>query len=198
MSHFPLLVIGPDHEGLLHPFDENRAVTPYLESAEWEAALQEARAHYNDPKAQKEIMPDHEPLDPAGWDDQQYLDAYYGPGYWTATMGAAKGFEHWSTYNPDSKWDWYEVGGRWAGLLRTRDGRDVNQCTAGELDLDMLAERPLPHAYLLDGKWHEQGRMGWFGVVLDQKDEQWWAGEVRAALMGLDPATELTLIDCHI
>lgn len=25
-------------------------------------------------------------------------------------------------YNPDSKWDWYEIGGRWYGLL---DGRNV-------------------------------------------------------------------------
>ena len=22
-----------------------------------------------------------------------------------------------STYNPDSKWDWYEIGGRWSGML---------------------------------------------------------------------------------
>ena len=22
-----------------------------------------------------------------------------------------------TTYNPQSKWDWYEIGGRWSGLL---------------------------------------------------------------------------------
>lgn len=27
-----------------------------------------------------------------------------------------------STYNPDSKWDWYTVGGRWAGLLTVKNG----------------------------------------------------------------------------
>lgn len=27
-----------------------------------------------------------------------------------------------STYNPDSKWDWYQIGGRWAGLLTVRKG----------------------------------------------------------------------------
>lgn len=27
-----------------------------------------------------------------------------------------------STYNPDSKWDWYQIGGRWAGLLTVKKG----------------------------------------------------------------------------
>lgn len=29
-----------------------------------------------------------------------------------------------STYNPHSKWDWYEVGGRWAGYLRVKPGAE--------------------------------------------------------------------------
>lgn len=29
-----------------------------------------------------------------------------------------------STYNPDSKWDWYEVGGRYAGMLSVKRGAD--------------------------------------------------------------------------
>lgn len=27
-----------------------------------------------------------------------------------------------STYNPDSKWDWYSIGGRWSGLLNLKSG----------------------------------------------------------------------------
>lgn len=26
-----------------------------------------------------------------------------------------------STYNPKSKWDWYQIGGRWAGLLLLKE-----------------------------------------------------------------------------
>ena len=26
----------------------------------------------------------------------------------------------WSTYNPNSKWDWYQVGGRWCGSLKLK------------------------------------------------------------------------------
>ena len=31
-------------------------------------------------------------------------------------------WREYSTYNPDSKWDWYEVGGRWAGTLELKEG----------------------------------------------------------------------------
>ncbi len=30
---------------------------------------------------------------------------------------------HWSTYNPQSKWDWYQIGGRWQGTLRLHVGK---------------------------------------------------------------------------
>lgn len=31
-------------------------------------------------------------------------------------------WREYSTANPDMKWDWYEVGGRWAGCLQLREG----------------------------------------------------------------------------
>lgn len=30
-----------------------------------------------------------------------------------------------TTYNPESKWDWWVVGGRWSGYFRTKKGADV-------------------------------------------------------------------------
>ena len=33
-----------------------------------------------------------------------------------------------STYNPDSKWDWYEVGGRWSDGIKKIDGSNCNSC----------------------------------------------------------------------
>lgn len=49
------------------------------------------------------------------------------------TEVGARGHEHirpagqtsiyrWSTYNPQSKWDWWTIGGRWAGTLRLKSG----------------------------------------------------------------------------
>jgi len=33
-----------------------------------------------------------------------------------------------STYNPHSKWDWYELGGRWNGFLKLKEGTQGNNC----------------------------------------------------------------------
>ena len=39
-----------------------------------------------------------------------------------------------STYNPNSKWDWYSVGGRWSGLLTTKSGEQTDEDYVSELD----------------------------------------------------------------
>lgn len=42
-----------------------------------------------------------------------------------------------STYNPNSKWDWYETGGRWGGLKLKRGGK-ADEARAGEVDWDAM------------------------------------------------------------
>lgn len=39
-----------------------------------------------------------------------------------------------STYNPDSKWDWYVLGGRWKGYFRLKPGRTGELGEAGVFD----------------------------------------------------------------
>ena len=39
-----------------------------------------------------------------------------------------------STYNDDSKWDWYEIGGRWGGELILKDGTHVDSARVGDID----------------------------------------------------------------
>jgi hypothetical protein len=43
-------------------------------------------------------------------------------------------------HNPNAKWDWYTVGGRWNEFLRTKDGRAVNSAPIGDLDFAPQAE----------------------------------------------------------
>lgn len=31
-----------------------------------------------------------------------------------------------STYNPNGKWDWWVIGGRWKGSIKTKDGKEVD------------------------------------------------------------------------
>ena len=40
-------------------------------------------------------------------------------------------WSEYSTYNPDSKWDWYSVGGRWANSIKTKDGEFCDEAMLG-------------------------------------------------------------------
>lgn len=181
MSHFPVLVIGEDINTQLAPYDENMSVEPYLASmdGEWQEALSKARFYY----AEHDLE-----TDTTGWTDQQLLDGYYSKGYWTPAQGG--GFEHWSEYNPRSKWDWFVIGGRWDGEVIPG-----NEALVRDLNLDTL---PIPFAFVKDGEWYEKGRMGWWGIVTESMDDEVWDAEVRKALKDLPGNTKLTLIDCHI
>lgn len=86
--------------------------------------------------------------------------------------------ERLSTYNPKSKWDWWQAGGRYADM--ESDGFDSNTCTC------LVSSIPpdfTPFAILTpNGEWHERGKMGWWATVADEKPHEEWAREVRAIL----------------
>jgi hypothetical protein len=56
----------------------------------------------------------------------------------------------------------------------------------------------VPHAIVKDGKWHERGDMGWWGMVSNEKDQGEWDAEVQRLYDDLPDDTILTLVDCHI
>lgn len=61
---------------------------------------------------------------------------------------------------------------------------------------------PLPltsFAALYKGKWYENGSMGWFGIVSDEKDQDAWNTEFQAILEDakLNPNMRITIVDCH-
>lgn len=56
----------------------------------------------------------------------------------------------------------------------------------------------VPHAIVKDGKWHESGSMGWWGMVSNKKDPAEWNAEVSKMYDDLADDTLLTLVDCHI
>lgn len=43
--------------------------------------------------------------------------------------------------NPNAKWDWWQVGGRWSGLLIDRAGRSCNSCRKSDLDVEFMQAR---------------------------------------------------------
>jgi hypothetical protein len=43
-------------------------------------------------------------------------------------------------YNPQGIWDWYVVGGRWSGELKTKDGESVNYAQIKDINFDVIEE----------------------------------------------------------
>lgn len=55
----------------------------------------------------------------------------------------------------------------------------------------------IPFAIVKDGKWHEKGSMGWWGIVSDARYEIEWVTEAAKAIEDLPDDTLLTIVDCH-
>jgi hypothetical protein len=189
-----------------------------------------------------------------------------------------------TTYNPKSKWDWWQIGGRWTGWLDPdyepgMDPRNLGPCTrcgganiwknvelslavsrgdetrvdelkaalrptgkikqgedglwgrAAEDDpdaqscgachgtkierydsnapfngdvqptsrvLELLEKIGMPHAVVTpDGHWHEQGRLGWWAQVRNEKKQDEWEPRVRA-LLEEHLETMSVVVDAHI
>lgn len=56
----------------------------------------------------------------------------------------------------------------------------------------------VPFALVKDGIWYEQGRMGWWGNVSDEKDPETWNSMVNKLMDELPDDTLLINVDCHI
>ena len=100
-----------------------------------------------------------------------------------------------STYNPDSKWDWWVIGGRWScEMLKTKEGEETNQDIKGNLS---VIETPLCFIDL-NGEWIERGEMGWFGTISNEMDINKWEDVFKSYLDSVPDDTLLTVIDFHI
>lgn len=132
-------------------------------------------------------------------DYDTYLKDYHGvddptlQGYW---------------YNPNAKWDWYQLGGRWSGLIKLKNNTDgvigepslvaknipgIDQAKKGDIsNLTTI----YPFAILKNGEWYEKGEMGWWGMVSNENIE--WEKEVTKLLTDLPDDTLISIYDCHI
>lgn len=123
MSHFSVLVIcdgGKTVDEMLEPFSENLEVEPYINRTKAEM-LNDAK------KRQREAREKQKSGKELYSFEQDYLDAkndeelYMLEKEYDDEMYDEDGNEL-STYNPDSRWDWYQIGGRWTGMLNAKKG----------------------------------------------------------------------------
>ena len=220
MSHFAVLVIGPNYVDQLAPFQENNCGTCPEEYLAFDDREAEKTEEYEKGSTQYVVMPDGTFALP--WEERfkvrsegssfdhteipdnlERRDIPFNKTYPTLEAYAKDWcgmerdpevgrFGFWS--NPNAKWDWHEVGGRFADRLALADGEFGDCATVGELvDTDLKV-----FAVVKDGEWYERGGMGWFAWVRNEKDEDVWCAELKTLLEGLPPETMLTIVDCHI
>jgi hypothetical protein len=120
-----------------------------------------------------------------------------------------------TTYNPNSKWDWWRIGGRWNGRIRNkyRGGEDggfnfnkefetvkENMSSVFNLLKDYEIDKELEHIYPFailtpEGEWIEKGNMGWWGIVTNEKED--WKKSVISIYEKYKNNLIISL-DCHI
>jgi hypothetical protein len=132
---------------------------------------------------------------------------------WTGLAGGfdAEGLFVWSRYNPRARWDWWEIGGRWHGVVQGHEviEQQANLDAGGPLDrtghlahnmVQVMDLDPGTDFFAIltpDGEWYERGRMGWFGFVQDEKPQRDWEA-IRSEILSAYPRCYIVGIDCHI
>lgn len=201
MSHFSLLIIGDNPEAQLEAFWELDLPQDELEQDYRSEFYPEFKTPTKKDYKNGEYVNGGKEFDSY----EEYLE------YVTEDMAYNKDTDEYGYYrNPNAKYDWYELGGRWAGSLKLKPGESgvrgtpavgltVADGTADSCKVSQLSSPPdIPFAVLKDGVWNAKGEMGWFGVVSNAKDEDIWEAEVRSLLADLPGDTMLSLYDCHI
>jgi hypothetical protein len=139
MSHFTVLVIGENAEKQLKPYDENKTVKAYEEEcycAEHnlrEKVIKEMEKHFGG-DFDKAIRGPYNAMDESKqpewqdyikpWQEKEkelenaLTNKFKKP---DPECDECKGTgKRKTTYNPNSKWDWYQLGGRWTGYFKLK------------------------------------------------------------------------------
>jgi hypothetical protein len=138
MSHFAILVIGDNIEEQLEKFDENLDTPRYVKYTKEQLIAKERQdieeykngiyaKYLADPEAYAADCKNDNHLNYLKHDFPKKLEMtdeeLYAEGikfHEKHELGSEG--EVYSTYNPNSKWDWYQVGGRYAGRLVLKEG----------------------------------------------------------------------------
>lgn len=71
-------------------------------------------------------------------------------------------------------------------------------CTLEEYVQNAIDSSISTFAVIKDGQWYERGKMGWWGMVTDEKNRPKWNKEFSKLLDSISDDTLLTIVDCHI
>lgn len=120
MSHFTVMVIGFNPEEQLARFSEHIEVPEYCTGEVPEAEKNRMLDYYNGE---------------GGCSFASFDKCYETKGEdWNGNVWRKDYDDVWkeySTSNPDGKWDWFSLGGRWSGTLKLKTGRKGTKGSSG-------------------------------------------------------------------
>lgn len=221
MSHYLVAVFteGPEQsiEGLLAPYDEDMSVAPYVSKTreqviegakkkmQWTFEHKYAEWQRDTIAYEQGSSPEHiaylkdlpDLMKRSDEELYQELVKDYSPDELSEDGGIL------STYNPNSKWDWYVVGGRWKNRLKLKADTSKDGCNeAYAKDIDFAATNLAVYAAVTpDGAWHAPGEMGWWGTSSESENERIaWNESFHETFIkpSLENGWYLTIVDCHI
>ena len=207
MSHFAVMIIGDNQEEQLAKYDEGIEMPEYKDSKVSKSDKDSMVDYYSRNKGFKGTFEECCAKFGDDWNGNRYRKDENG--VWC----------EYSTYNPNSKWDWYVIGGRWGGLIQLKKGvkplQPVNfswgweeedkQRVIRENRADIAYKKDIENfddlvcfALVKDGEWYERGSMGWWGIVSEEKPDEEWESEFKRLVSELPDNTLISIYDCHI
>lgn len=172
MSHFKLFVVGADVESLLDPYDENDR-SEFVDQTdevteEWDL-YQQAQKDEGKPSEYDSMA--SFAGDYFGYEEQDGKFGYYA--------------------NPNAKWDWWEVGGRYSDYLINKCGVEGNSFQVKDIDFEAMQARNVVSAgesWEAAQKENEAFRNFIYGITPGMTKEQYIASRTNvsafAFLMG--------------
>lgn len=177
--HFGVLVKikdPADLDDVMAPFDENKEEEPYIVETKQQAIdrvredadekLKTYADYYKDPEAYKIANPNNSQIiqmleerkyeDIAKMTDEEIYNKVVKEIYDESEFDDDGNIV--STYNPESHWDWWVIGGRWGNSLISKDLTEINDgrcdyCKFKDLDLAKMMEVTPRELAVAEARW---------------------------------------------
>ncbi len=180
MTHFKVLVIGEDADEQLEKYDEHIVVPEYKVRDLTDKDKQSVIDYYKD------------------GDDFETVYSKHGES-WNGGRWHKDSDGVWSVFsrrNPDARWDYYSLGGRWEESLVLRNGEVADCAQKGEIDWGKTSRSCF--AFVRGYEWYAQGEILGFGCSDDEYSDEEWDKIVKDMLEELADSTLISVYDLHI
>ena len=192
--HYLVMVIGEDVHAQMEAFAQDLEVEEYLVDVVCDREKEDCLRFYTERYREKfESFEECYKAHGRDWNGNAYRKDE--DGVW----------REYSKSNPDAHWDWYEIGGRWAGKIQVKDGVEFNNPNfswgwSEEKKREILEQRLTDSALKKDIE--NLDSLSVYAVVrygewIDNGYEDMPKENIQKILAELEPDTRITFVDCH-